>query len=76
MPEDAPFPHSYSYRRTNVLFDTIERIIEMEGNDKECIVRFYGGEEMVVLANFDELCISFNDWENSNFEEDETDRVL
>lgn len=70
MPKGTSIPLAYSYRRTNVLFDTIERIIEIEGNTKECIVRFYGGEDMVVLANFDELCIAFNDWENSNMEDD------
>jgi hypothetical protein len=63
----------YKYRRINPRIDEIDRIIEIPGNDKECEVLFYSREKVVVLANFDELCILFNDLENSNNESSEFD---
>lgn len=60
----------YRYRRTNPRMEDIDRIIEIEGNDQECVLLFYSGEAMLVKANFEELCITFNDLENG-FEEDE-----
>lgn len=60
----------YRYRRTNPRIEDIDRVIEIEGNTQECVLLFYSGEVMVVKANFDELCIEFNDLENG-FNEDE-----
>ena len=61
----------YRYRRTNPRIDEIERIIEIPGNNFECKVLFYSGETITVKADFDELCIRFNDLENGTFGEDE-----
>jgi len=59
----------YKYRRINTRIDDIERIIEIKDSEDECLVRFYGGQIICVKANFDELCIRFNDLCNSNLEE-------
>ena len=61
----------YRYRRTNPRIDDIDRIVEIPGNPEECQVLFYSGETVVCKANFDELCIIFNDLENGIFGEDE-----
>ena len=61
----------YRYRRTNPRIVDIERLKEIPGNDRECVVRFYGGEEITVLANFDELCVAFNDICNAIIMEDD-----
>ncbi len=63
----------YKYRRTNPKIDDIERIIEIPDNDKECKIRFYGGNTITVLENFDVLCIRYNDLCNSMYEIDEED---
>lgn len=61
----------HKYRRTNPRMDEVERIIEIPGNIFECEVLFYSGEIITVKAQFDELCILFNDLENNNIEDDE-----
>ena len=58
----------YKYRRTNPKIDDIERIIEIPENDKECKIKFYAGYTITVLANFDDLCILFNDLCNGMIE--------
>jgi hypothetical protein len=66
--EDVEKYITYKYRRTNLRFDDIERLIEIKGNKKECILKFYGDYEIVILANYDDLCIEFNDIRNGNYE--------
>lgn len=61
----------YRYRRINPRIDEIDRIIEIPGNNQECQVKFYHGEIITVKACFDDLCILFNDLENSLFEDGE-----
>ena len=71
MPAKSKFKPTYNYRRTNPRIVDIERLKEIPGNDRECVVRFYGGEEITVLANFDELCVAFNDICNAIIMEDD-----
>ena len=61
----------YGYRRTMVMVDFIERPIEIPGNKKETIVRFMSGEDMIILANFDDFCIALHDIEEQIRIEDE-----
>lgn len=53
----------FRYRRTNPKVSEIERIIEIPGNKKECKVKFWG-YSITVKANYDELTIKLNDYEN------------
>jgi len=64
-------PQQYGYRRTMVMVDFIERPIEIPGNKKETIVRFMSGEDMTILANFDDFCIVLHDIEEQIRIEDE-----
>jgi len=64
-------PTKYGYRRTMVMVDFIERPIEIPGNKKETIVRFMSGEDMIILANFDDFCIALHDIEEQIRIEDE-----
>jgi hypothetical protein len=75
MPDGSVYNPSYNYRRTNPRVDDIERIIEIVGDKQECVVKFYWGEQMYVKANFDELCIVFNDLCNAQTEGDEWEIV-
>lgn len=68
MPESAKMPTTYQYRRISRRLEDIEQIAEIEGNNEECIIRFYSGEQIVVKDNFDDLCILFNDFCNGNLE--------
>lgn len=61
----------YRYRRINPRLDEVERIIEIPNNPDECEVLFYSGEVICVKSNFDELCVRFNDLENSNIEDED-----
>ncbi len=58
-----PPDENYGYRRTMPLLEEIERPIEIPGNNKECILRFFNGEDMTVLENYDDLCIRLHDME-------------
>ena len=58
----------YKYRRTNPRLEDIERVLEIPGNDKECVLRLYSGEEIYILENFDGFCIKMNDLWNGEFE--------
>jgi hypothetical protein len=68
MPENTKFKPTYKYRRRYSRIDDIDCIIAIEGNKDECVVRFYSSEEIVVKADYDEICIEFNDLCNSNLE--------
>lgn len=59
---DAP-PSEYGYRRTMPLIDQIERPIEIPHNKKECIIRFWGGDDIVILSNYDDFCLKLHDIE-------------
>lgn len=59
----SPPSSGYGYRRTMPLIDQIERVIEIPGNSKECILRFWSDEEMTIRANYDEFCIRLMDLE-------------
>ena len=66
MPKGSTPPESaaqYGYRRTMPLIDHIERPIELPGNNKECIIRFWSGEDMTILCNYDEFCVRLHDLE-------------
>ena len=45
----------YNVRRVNVHSEDIERIIEIPGNDDECKVRLYGGEELLIRECYDDM---------------------
>lgn len=60
----------YKYRRISVYFNDIERIIEIPGNDEECVIRLYSGEQLTIRENFDILCIYINDLEQCMWEDD------
>lgn len=78
LPPGATIPEpEYSYRRTMVLIDTIERPIEIEGNDEEMILRMYGAEDMLIRANYDEFCLTLHDIEEQMYIEDdeETEQI-
>jgi hypothetical protein len=62
---------SYGYRRTMVMVDFIERPIEIPGNEKEFMVRFMSGEEMICLGSYDQFCISLHDIEEQMRIEDD-----
>ena len=65
MPEGSKYPGGKDkYRRTHILFKEIERPIEIKGNKKQCILRLWSGEELVVKYNYDDLCIKLCDIEN------------
>ena len=55
----------HGYRRTMPLIETIERPIEIPGNKKELIIRFWGGEDMTILGDYDSFCIQLNDIEEN-----------
>ena len=72
MPKGTKPPETqYGYRRTMPLIDTIERPIELPGNRKELLLRFFGGDDMVVLGNYDDFCVRLHDIEEQMFIEDE-----
>lgn len=50
-----PVKRKYAVRRVNVHFEDIERIIEIPGNDDECRVRLYGGEELLIRECYDDM---------------------
>lgn len=50
-----PVRRRYCTRRVNVHFDDIERVIETPGNDEECKVRLYGGEELLIRESYDDM---------------------
>jgi len=50
-----PVKRKYAVRRVNVHFEDIERIIEIPGNDDECKVRLYGGEELLIRECYDDM---------------------
>jgi hypothetical protein len=50
-----PTRKRYSTRRINVHFDDIERIIETPGDGEECKIRLYGGEEILIRENYDDM---------------------
>lgn len=68
---------TYSYRRIFPLLSDICYIREINGNKQELIVVFKSlvegreGHSIIVLGNYDELCIRLNDLENSTLEDDE-----
>ena len=72
-----PIKLTYSYRRIYPLISDICYLRAIERNKKETIVVFKSlvegreGHSIIVLGNYDELCIKLNDIENSRLEEDE-----
>ena len=76
LPAGAKLPESeYGYRRTMPLIETIERPIEIPNNKKECIIRFWGGDDMVILKNYDDLCLQLHDIEEQMLIESEIIRA-
>lgn len=72
LPAGSAIPEpEYSYRRTMILIDTIERPIEIEGSEDEMILRMYGAEDMLIRANYDEFCVLLHDLEEQMFIEEE-----
>ncbi len=72
LPSGANLPEpEYSYRRTMILVDTIERPIEIEGSEDEMILRMYGAEDMTIKANYDEFCLTLHDIEEQMYIEEE-----
>jgi len=61
----------YSYRRTMILVDTIERPIEIEGSEDEMILRMYGCEDMTIKSNYDQFCLTLHDIEEQMYIEEE-----
>lgn len=55
----------YKYRRTYILFDQIDRPIEIPGNKHECIIRLWTGEDICIKGSYDDICIKFNDIDNN-----------
>lgn len=51
------------YRRTLIFVEQIERPIEIPENKNECIIRFWGGDDIVVKCPYDDFCIQLNDVE-------------
>ena len=77
LPAGSTIPEpEYSYRRTMILVDTIDRPIEIEGNKRELILRMYGGEDLTIKANYDQFCIALNDIEEEMFIEEEEEEEL
>lgn len=58
-----PPASEYGYRRTLILLDQIERPIEIPGNKNECVLRFWGGDDIVIKCSYDDFCIQLNDIE-------------
>lgn len=61
----------YRYRRTYILFDQIDRAIEIPDNKEECILRLWTGEDIVIKESYDDLCILLDDIENGRYETEE-----
>jgi hypothetical protein len=61
----------YKVRRVNVHFDDIERIIEIPGNDDECKVRLYSGEELLIREGYDDMSIFITSLENLKDDDDD-----
>jgi hypothetical protein len=63
----------YNVRRVNVHFEDIERIIEIPGNDEECKVRLYGGEELLIRECYDDMSNFITSLEhlNEDYEDDD-----
>lgn len=59
----APPDAEYSYRRTMPFVDQIERPIEIVGNKKECIIRFWGGQDVTIKESYDDFCVRLHDVE-------------
>ena len=68
---------TYRYRRIYPFVSDILYPRAIEGNNQEVIVVFKSmiegkeGHSVIVLGNYDELCIRLNDLENSTLEDDE-----
>jgi len=72
LPAGSAIPEpEYSYRRTMILVDTIERPIEIEGSEDEMILRMYGCEDMTIKDNYDIFCIKLHDIEEQMYIEEE-----
>lgn len=64
MPAGAKRPEQqYGYRRTFPLVEMIERPIEIPGNKKEFLLRFWTDETLTCLGSYDEFCITLQDLE-------------
>lgn len=68
--EKAP-SSEYSYRRTFILVEQIERPIEIPKNKTELIIRMWSGEDIIIRDNYDDFCILLNDLEQKMFVNDE-----
>ena len=66
----------FSYRRTMILVDTIERPIELEGSEDEMLLRMYGCEDLTIRANYDEFCLMLHDIEEQMYIEDEENDLV
>lgn len=54
----------FRYRRTYPKISEIDRPIEIQGNKKECKVKFFAGYTITVRISYDDLCIKLNDLEH------------
>jgi len=67
---------TFCYRRIYPLISDICYAREIEDNKEETIIVFKSlvegreGHSIIVLGNYDELCIKLNDLENSRLEDD------
>ena len=68
-----PVKRRYCTRRVNVHFDDIERLIEIPGNDDECKVRLYGGEEILIRESYDDMSQFITSLEHLKNEDDYDD---
>lgn len=58
-----PPESEYGYRRTFPLVEMIERPIEIPGNKKEFMIRFWTEETITCCGSYDEFCIALQDIE-------------
>jgi hypothetical protein len=61
-------PFVYKYRQQWYDAEAIRTIEPIEDNNQECNVIFSDGYEMIVLGNFDEIYIRWNDLLNNEVE--------
>jgi hypothetical protein len=66
-----PVPETYSYRRIYVRLADIFAPKEIPGKKSHCLIEFYDCSTMIVKGKYDDICITINDLENSEIEEDD-----
>jgi hypothetical protein len=63
--------YKYGWRRTMILVEQIQRLVEIPGNKKECQLQLFGNETLTIRFNYDEFRFKLHDIEEQMLIEQE-----